>query len=67
MTLLLRISTSERGGRSWQPPEDRPYPGQGTEGVRVAAPTAVIVGDHGHMHLFWCPRDHRHPLQTVTQ
>ena len=67
MTLLLRIATSEWGGRSWRPPEDRHYPGQGIEGAHVAAPTAVIVGDQGDMHLFWCPRDHRHPMQSVTQ
>jgi hypothetical protein len=67
MTLLLRIATSEWGGRSWRPPEDRHYPDQGIEGVHVSGPTAVIVGDHGDMQLFWCPRDHRHPMQSVTQ
>lgn len=67
MTLLLRIATGEWGGRSWRPPEDLHYPDQGIKGAHVSGPTGVIVGDHGDMHLFWCPRDHRHPLQTVTQ
>jgi hypothetical protein len=67
MTLLLSIATSEWGGRSWRPPEDRHYPDQGIEGVHVSVPTDVMVGNHGDMHLFWCPRDYRHPLQAVTQ
>lgn len=67
MTLLLRIASSEWGGRSWRPTQDLHYPDTGIEGLHVAEPTDVIVGRQGDLHLFWCPRDPHHPLQMVTQ
>jgi hypothetical protein len=67
MALLMRIASGERGGRSWRPQEDRHFPDKGIEGIHVVEPTDVIVGRQGDLHLFRCPRDHRHPLQMVTQ
>lgn len=67
MVLLLTIASSEWGGRSWRPLEDRHFPDQGIEGLDVAEPTDVIVGRQGSLQLFWCPRDADHPLQMVTR
>lgn len=67
MTLLLRIASGEWGGRSRRPPEDQHYPDKGIDGLHVAEPTDVTVGRQGDLHLFWCPRDNRHPLQMVIQ
>ncbi|MEV7557553.1 hypothetical protein [Streptomyces sp. NPDC089795] len=58
MELLLTVATNEwhADRKSWIPLEDGPM-----------SPTGVVVGNHGKLNLFACPRDPSHPHRFSVQ
>ncbi|MEU9160258.1 hypothetical protein AB0D29_08245 [Streptomyces sp. NPDC048424] len=62
MDLLLTIATQEwhSDGTSWIPLEERPDD-------RTRTPTGVVVGNHGKLNIFTCPREPAHPHEFSVQ
>ncbi|MFJ7588037.1 hypothetical protein ACIQZO_11765 [Streptomyces sp. NPDC097617] len=58
MDLLLTVATDEwdTDSRSWIPQEDGPR-----------NPTGVVVGNHGRLNIFACPRNPAHPHRFSIQ
>ncbi|WP_078489747.1 hypothetical protein [Streptomyces bikiniensis] len=64
LRLLLTVDTSEwnAGSPSWTPVEDR-----GLRPAPHAAPTGVVVGNHGELDVFGCPADPGRPTRWSVQ
>lgn len=65
MGLLMTIAGTEWQGdnHSWIPEEDR----AGVDAHDASAPTQVVVGRGGSMHVFVCSADPRHPVRLSVQ